>query len=632
MKPKRMHVSFGFSPAMAMALATLVACASQPQDEDGISVSQNALTSASTVTFQEGVSGYAGTTDATISESYATTNDGASSTLTSDGYDGSGRDVYSLIRWDLSRIPSNATVTAVTLTFQVSNSSTTAYPVYALNRSFNESAVTWNRASATSAWATAGAKAATDRNPTSLGSLSTGATGSRSVSLNATGIAIVNGWVATPARNYGFIVASTSNADSIVLASSEHATISYRPRITVTYTTQVNPDAGAAGGAGEGGSGGTGGASASGGTLSGGGSTATGGTTDTGGASGGSTADAGTTDAGGASGGSTADAGTTDAGGEPSPGFGFFVFSDSHVGSASNGYFSTALAQMSAITSAAGVPTIAAISLGDHTNYASGAEWGYHMALATPTLDPVTAVFDGARPRYLAAMGNHDVMNTAWYTLWNSNFPGQQGLGVNSSIQGIYFSFAYGNALFAIRDTNTATNSSTPGPQVTDLRSVLAHSSATFKFVFHHKPAFYCGNGGEGMNKASLALLDVAATANADVVFTGHSHVYSRTCRMAGSHACSGNSSGTVQLEVGSVGTPTPRALKTTAQTLTAYDASGVSRSYPYTCSTARGYDKLLGGSRTFQYVKIEGCRATLSAYQVGVATPFDTWAINHCP
>jgi hypothetical protein len=261
----------------------------------------------------------------------------------------------------------------------------------------------------------------------------------------------------------------------------------------------------------------------------------------------------------------------------------------------------------------------------------SSAEWGYHMALATPYLDPVSTVFGGARPRYLAAMGNHDIMDSAWYTLWNSNCPGQRALGVNSPTKGISFSAVYGNALFVVRDTNTATNTSTRDPQVTDLQSVLAQSTATFKFVFHHKPVYYCGYGGEGMNKASLALLDAAASANADVVFTGHSHVYSRTCRMAASHVCTGNSSGSVQLEIGSVGTSSPRALKTSAQTLTAYDASGISRSYAYTCSTTKGYDKLLGSSRTFQYVKIEGCRATLSAYQVGIATPFDTWTVDHC-
>jgi len=595
------------SSVLLAVLVVLAGCVSEQPSERGLQPSIKALTSTTTVSFQQGVADYAGTSDTTISEYYATTNYGAATTLTADGLDSRWRDVYALVRWDLASIPSHAVATAVTLTFRVTDASTAAYPVYALNRPFDEATATWNLAATGNSWATAGAKAQTDRNPTSVGSFSAAATGTRSVVLNSAGLAVVNGWLAAPATNHGFIVASTSNSDSVVFASSEHGTVSYRPQITITYEPPANEGTG---GTGSGGAPGTGGATGAGGATGVDGGSGTGGSAGEGGAPA-------TGGAGGSGGGS---------------GFGFFVFSDSHVGSATNSYFSTALAQMAAIMAAAPVPTIAAISTGDHTVNGTSAEWGYHMALAAPYFDPVATAFGGLLPRYLAAMGNHDVMDAAWYGLWNGSFPGQQSLGTNSPTEGIYFSFTYGNALFVIRDTNTATNASTPGPQVTELQSLLGQSPETFKFVFHHKPAYYCGNGGLGMNKASLALLDAAALANADVVFTGHSHVYSRTCRMAASHVCSGNNTGTVQLEIGSVGTSTTRTLKTSLQTLTAYDASGVSRSYSYTCSTAKGYDKLLGSARTFVYVKIEGCLATLSAYQVGVGTPFDTWTISHCP
>jgi len=223
-------------------------------------------------------------------------------------------------------------------------------------------------------------------------------------------------------------------------------------------------------------------------------------------------------------------------------------------------------------------------------------------------------------------------MDGAWYSLSNANFAGQKLLGVNSSTGGVYFSFSYGDALFVVRDTNTATNAATPNAQVTDLQAVLAQSDRTFKFVFEHKPAYYCGQGGMGQNPASLALLDAAVAKNVDIVFNGHSHVYARTCRMTTNHACTGNATGTVQLEVGTIGSSTTRTLNTAAQTLSAYDASGTARSYGYTCSTSKGYDKLLGGSRSFVYVKIVGCAATFSAYQVGSASPFDTWTVSHCP
>lgn len=606
MKSKSLMVSVVVFPVVALALASGTACVSKTQDEDSLLVSRHALTGATTVTLQEGVNGYAGTSDTTIYESHPTTNYGTSSILTCDGDDGTGRDISFLIRWDLASIPSSATVTAVSLTFQVTDASTTAYPVYALNRAFDESTATWNRASGVSLWATAGAKAASDRTVSSVGNLSAPSTGVRAVSLNAAGLAAVNGWVANPSTNYGFVVASTSNYNSIVVASSEHATVGYRPRISVTYTINA-------------GTGGTGG------TTSTGGMGGTGGTT-------GIVVDAAASSLDGARPDSARipDASTPDA--YNGAKLGFFVFSDSHVGSATNVPFSTALAQMAAVATAAGVPTIAALSLGDHTLYGSGAEWDFHMALATPYLDPAATAFGSLRPRYLAAMGNHDIMNSAWYTLWNDKFPGQRDLGVNSATKGVYFSTTYQNVLFVVRDTNTATNVTPAGAQVTDLKAVLSQSSATFKFVFQHKPAYYCGNGGEGPNKPSLALLDAAANANADVVFTGHSHVYTRTCRMWASHVCTNNGSGTVQVEVGSVGTTSPRAIKSTVQTLAAFDASGVPRSYAYQCSPTTGYDKLLGSALTFQYVKIEGCQATFTAYKVGVAAPFDTWTINHCP
>jgi hypothetical protein len=73
------------------------------------------------------------------------------------------------------------------------------------------------------------------------------------------------------------------------------------------------------------------------------------------------------------------------------------------------------------------------------------------------------------------------------------------------------------------------------------------------------------------------------------------------------------------------------RALKTTAQSVTGYDASGVNASTSYTCTSAGGYATTLGSKRTFCYVNVRGCWANVTCYQVGTSIPFDSWTLNHC-
>lgn len=241
-------------------------------------------------------------------------------------------------------------------------------------------------------------------------------------------------------------------------------------------------------------------------------------------------------------------------------------------------------------------------------------------------------------PRYIAVPGNHDVLNASnWYTYWADHLPGQASVGGASSSAGVYHSCTYENALFVGLDTNKATNTSTSfssDPQIDLLRTALANSTAPFKFVFYHMPAFYCGSGGLGANASSVAFVDLAAQNNVDAIFNGHSHVYSRTCRMTKGHVCTGTTAGTVQVEVGTVGATSARlrSLKTTAQSVTGYDASGVSGPISYTCSAAGGYQSLVGSQRTFCYVNVRGCWANVNCYQVGNATPFDSWTLNHCP
>ncbi|HEY6077901.1 MAG TPA: DNRLRE domain-containing protein, partial [Polyangiaceae bacterium] len=169
----------------------LVACSEFATEEDLASM-QEALTV--TQTFQQGASSYTGSTDATLRQAAATTNYGAATTCEIDGDDGSGVDKSCLLRWALTGVPSDAIITSASITVRVVDPSSNAYSLYSVSRAWNEGEATWNRATSSVNWATAGALGSTDRGAV-VGSITGSSAGSKTVTLNAAGIAMVQGWV-----------------------------------------------------------------------------------------------------------------------------------------------------------------------------------------------------------------------------------------------------------------------------------------------------------------------------------------------------------------------------------------------------------------------------------------------------
>lgn len=189
-----------------------------------------------TVSFQQGVSpsaDYAGADDATIRQLNPTTKYGTVGTCEADGDDGNGVDKSCLMRWDVSAIPAGSTVQSATLTVQVTSATVNTYNAWAVLRPWAEADVTWNDAKATDPWATAGALGATDRGALSLGTF-TGATGVRTIDLNANGVAVVQSWV-NGGVNAGIVFADSFNTDGVDFISSEGSQPAQRPRLTVTY-------------------------------------------------------------------------------------------------------------------------------------------------------------------------------------------------------------------------------------------------------------------------------------------------------------------------------------------------------------------------------------------------------------
>jgi hypothetical protein len=197
-----------------------------------ISVTVNAPAGTpTTVSFQNGVNGYTGLEDVSLLSDAPATNVGGAADLLADG----SPDCAALMRWDLSAIPVGKTVTAVSLTFTVSNRSTQSYEFYALRRMWVEAEATWNQAAAGMAWQTPGANGVADRESTVLASVLWSSTGTKTVSLTPDGVAKVQEWIDAPASNYGFILMDYAQSDGLDVRSSEYGTVSQRPILTITY-------------------------------------------------------------------------------------------------------------------------------------------------------------------------------------------------------------------------------------------------------------------------------------------------------------------------------------------------------------------------------------------------------------
>jgi len=151
----------------------------------------------------------------------------------------SGEWMQPVMRFDLSSIPANATVTQATLELWV-NSSSNSYSVdvrgYRLNRSWEESQVTWNQATNGQPWGLPGAnEAGADRAYTYKAQTMHSGTG---VWLELDVQSLAQNWVSAPGQNAGVLLKGIGAAGvRYDLASSEYWNVSQRPKLTITYRT-----------------------------------------------------------------------------------------------------------------------------------------------------------------------------------------------------------------------------------------------------------------------------------------------------------------------------------------------------------------------------------------------------------
>lgn len=224
-----------------LAACILAACSMGGDPEVGeepVDQQSAALVGTTTRSFQNAVApttAYAGTRDTYIEQAAATTTHGTSSTNRIDGDNGSGVDLSTLISWDVSSIPAGSIVREVTVTGNVTNLTNNDYQLFELRRAWSDTQATWNVASTGTTWATAGALGTADRGTTVLGTFAPRAIGSYTLTLNASGVAVVQRWVDTPSTNHGFVIANTGSADGTAFSSASATTVSQRPRLSVGY-------------------------------------------------------------------------------------------------------------------------------------------------------------------------------------------------------------------------------------------------------------------------------------------------------------------------------------------------------------------------------------------------------------
>ena len=209
-----------------------------------------------TVSYQQGVNGYTGTTDASISTQYAQYTGGNGTTSFTDTqlnvYQTSGTGSYimeSLIRFANLGIPTNAAVTGATLTLRVdtwtANPTIRGYYLLAPwsgTPGSNNTQLGWLHSGTGQDWASPGARGqGTDvvagKSFTIPGITGTGG---QTITINLDP-AVVQNWVNNPSTNQGILLVNESTGAIVRINASEHGTASTRPRLSVTYTTGTPP-------------------------------------------------------------------------------------------------------------------------------------------------------------------------------------------------------------------------------------------------------------------------------------------------------------------------------------------------------------------------------------------------------
>jgi hypothetical protein len=187
---------------------------------------------------RQGSAGYTGASDAWIDATSPTTGRGSAATLKLDG----SPDAAAVLRWDLSDVPAESTLSSAELRLTVTDTSSASFDVREVKRPWSEGQVTWRRYGRSSdgrdlLWQLAGAAGPADVADGALAVLRPKKLGANTTTLGGQGLSLVQGWITNPASNRGLIVQNYADTagDAASFASREGDNVANRPALILTY-------------------------------------------------------------------------------------------------------------------------------------------------------------------------------------------------------------------------------------------------------------------------------------------------------------------------------------------------------------------------------------------------------------
>lgn len=165
------------------------------------------------------------------------------------------------------------------------------------------------------------------------------------------------------------------------------------------------------------------------------------------------------------------------------------------------------------------------VNLGDYVNDNTNEEWDWYFSNFAFANDVLTQV---------PVAGNHDgnITNKFNTNCFKNTFCLDESK--NESIEGVYYSFDYGNAHFAVLNTNDMYPMSQA--QRNWLINDMSNTDARWKIVLAHRSLY---SAGKNINKPDTivmrnVLIPIIDELGIDMVYAGHDHMYLRTNQVKG--------------------------------------------------------------------------------------------------
>lgn len=171
------------------------------------------------------------------------------------------------------------------------------------------------------------------------------------------------------------------------------------------------------------------------------------------------------------------------------------------------------------------------VNLGDYVNDNTNDEWDWYFK---------NFAFAHNQLTHVPVAGNHDgnITNKFNTNCFKNTFAMDES--DNMSAEGVYYSFDYGNAHFAVLNTNDMYPMSQA--QRNWLVNDMKTSAATWKILLCHRSLY---SAGKNINKPDTivmrsVLLPLIDELNIDAVYAGHDHMYLRTTQVKNDRAVEG--------------------------------------------------------------------------------------------